>query len=205
MAVKSASHAITSVCQKQVGRCYIRLILLSLTIVIAGSVEAASLCKAIAVIDVATTLNGTAYTVSAGSYLEPVTTYKVDKGTNDSWFCSHSLCYLTHLYRKGKKSEALRLINCRIGNVLSDGINDVTYYLDPIREKNSEDDLRRFDVINRLLDIGLCEVCADNAVNFYLKKPSSDCAKLVRQALEGNPTAIVKLTDSSQNFCQWEY
>lgn len=205
MALKSVCHAIKSVRRSQVRKLHIRLSLFLLVCVIAGSVEAGSLCKAIAVTDVATVLNGAAYAVKKGSYLEPVTTYKVGKDTNDSWFCSHSLCYLTHLYRKGKKSEALRLINCRIGSVLSDGINDVTYYLDPIREKNSEDDLRRFDIINRLLNIGLCEACADNAVNFYLNKPSSDCAKLVRQVLEGNPTAIATLTDSPPDFCQWEY
>lgn len=207
MALKSVWRAITSVQRKLVRKFHMRLALISLAlaIAIADSVEAGSLCKAIAVTDVATALNGVAYTVTKGGCVEPVTTYKVDKVSNDSWFCSHSLCYLTRLYRKGKMTEALRLINCRIGSVLSDGINDVTYYLEPIREANAENDLRRFDIINRLVDIGLCEACADNAVNFYLKRPSSDCAKLVIQALEGNPNAIAQLTDSYPDFCQWKY
>lgn len=205
MNLDSACHAITSVRRKLVRKFHISLAFISLTLAIAGSVEADSLCKAIAVTDVATALNGVAYTVRKGNYLEPITTYKLDKDTNDSWLCSHSICYLTHLYKKGKKTEALRLTNCRIGSVLSDGINDVTYYLEPIREKNPEGDLRRFDVINRLLEIGLCEACADNAVNFYLKKPSSECAKLVRQTLEGNPIATKKLKNYPPDFCQWEY
>jgi hypothetical protein len=41
----------------------------------------------------------------------------------------------------------------------------------------------------------MCNACADNAAAFYVKMPASRCAALVRQALEGNPTAVNKLKD----------
>jgi hypothetical protein len=45
------------------------------------------------------------------------------------------------------------------------------------------------------------DACADNAATFYVKMPSSRCATLVRQALEGDPTAIEKLKDTP-DYCK---
>jgi hypothetical protein len=56
--------------------------------------------------------------------------------------------------------------------------------------------LRIEDIGNKLLDLGMCSACAGNAACFYVEKPASRTARLVRQALEGNPLAIKKLTES---------
>jgi hypothetical protein len=52
----------------------------------------------------------------------------------------------------------------------------------------------------KLLDLGMCNACADNAAAFYVKMPASRCANLVRQALEGDPTAVEKLK-STPDYC----
>jgi hypothetical protein len=47
----------------------------------------------------------------------------------------------------------------------------------------------------------MCNACADNAAAFYVKMPASRCAALVRQALEGDPTAVRKLKEMP-DYCQ---
>jgi hypothetical protein len=56
-------------------------------------------------------------------------------------------------------------------------------------------------VESKLLELGMCNVCADNAAAFYVKMPASRCAKLVLRALEGDPTAIVELKDAP-DYCK---
>jgi hypothetical protein len=172
-----------------------------------GDCEADSLCKAIALKDVATALNGSAHTVRKGSYFENITAYKIDKKNETKLLCSHSLCYSTYAYEKAKKVEVLRLVNCKIGDVRSDDPDQTEYALEVTRSETSTTDLRRTDLINRFLDIGLCNACADNVAAFYLKKPTSRCAQLARNALEGDPSAIKKLTSYTEypSYCQWSY
>jgi hypothetical protein len=57
---------------------------------------------------------------------------------------------------------------------------------------------------NKFLDIGLCSACADNVAQYYTKKPNSQCGKLAKQALEGNPNAIDELRPFP-SFCEWKY
>lgn len=49
----------------------------------------------------------------------------------------------------------------------------------------------------------MCNAYAGNATEFYLKKPKSKCGKLVKQALEGNPTAI-QLLQENLDYCTWK-
>jgi hypothetical protein len=55
------------------------------------------------------------------------------------------------------------------------------------------------------IQMGLCNACADNAAQYYLKKPGSDCARLAKRALEGDSRAIDELATAFPDFCQWEY
>ncbi|MEW9570164.1 hypothetical protein ABQJ54_00185 [Rhodanobacter sp. Si-c] len=52
--------------------------------------------------------------------------------------------------------------------------------------------------------MGLCEACADNVAQYYTKKPDSECGRLAKQALEGNPKAINTL-QSFPDYCIWKY
>lgn len=56
----------------------------------------------------------------------------------------------------------------------------------------------------KFLNMGLCNSCADNAAQYYTKKPDSPCGKLAKQALEGNPDAIKKLV-AFPDYCVWKY
>lgn len=53
-------------------------------------------------------------------------------------------------------------------------------------------------------DMGLCSACADNVAQHYTKKPNSECGRIAKQALEGNPNAIEKL-QTFPVYCEWKY
>jgi hypothetical protein len=55
------------------------------------------------------------------------------------------------------------------------------------------------------IQMGLCNACADNVAQHYLKKPGSDCARLAKRALAGDSRAIDELATAFPDFCQWEY
>ncbi len=52
-----------------------------------------------------------------------------------------------------------------------------------------------------LINMGLCTACASNAAEQYVKKPNTNCAKLVKKALAGEKSAFNQL-DSDRNICQ---
>jgi hypothetical protein len=56
----------------------------------------------------------------------------------------------------------------------------------------------------KFADMGLCSACADNVAQHYTKKPRSECGKLAKQALEGNPKSIEEL-QSFPDYCIWKY
>jgi hypothetical protein len=56
-----------------------------------------------------------------------------------------------------------------------------------------------------LIQMGLCNACADDTAQHYLKKPGSQCARLAKRALEGDSRAIDELATASPDFCQWKY
>jgi hypothetical protein len=56
----------------------------------------------------------------------------------------------------------------------------------------------------RFTEMGACSACADNIAQHYTRNPGSACGKLAKQALEGNPEAIKKLT-AFPDYCKWKY
>jgi hypothetical protein len=53
----------------------------------------------------------------------------------------------------------------------------VSYGLDVIRSKVSPTALRQNDVEFKLLDLGMCNACADNAAAVYVKMAASRCGR----------------------------
>jgi hypothetical protein len=146
-----------------------------------------SICKAVAVR--ATAKTETLAELKRGDIIDAITQYNVNKKTSVASLCSHGGgCYL---------ADALQLTNCRINKTKPQYVDEseISYGLDLIRSKMPAEILRQNDVELKLLDLGMCNACADNAAAFYVKMPNSRCATLVRQGLEGNPTAIKTLRD----------
>jgi len=161
----------------------------------------AQLCKAIALRDVAA-VGAPNSALPRGSYDEAVGQYRVNKQTGMTTFCSQAGCYPTHVRVNGQKVEALRLINCKIGSRNYEDKDEVYYDIDVDRSKNSAADLHLDDLDNKFLEMGLCSACAGNVAMYYVKKPASPCARLAKQALEGNPVATDKLRDFP-DYCIW--
>src|SRR5579871_4720289 len=89
-----------------------------LAIVIFGvsmaAAQAADICKAVALRDVAAVDNPEAI-LKAGAFQLAVTEYRVDKKTGIASFCAHGgSCYPVSVTVDGKKVEALRLVNCTV-------------------------------------------------------------------------------------------
>jgi hypothetical protein len=93
-------------------------------------------------------------------------------------------------------ASALRLTNCRIGHNRDRFEDEDSYGLDVVRSAVSPHQLKIDDVDNRMLELGLCSACAGNAAYFYVNRPASRCAQIVRNALENDPGAISALRDS---------
>lgn len=168
------------------------------------SALSADLCKALALRDVAA-IERPDSILERGDYDTGITQYRVNKQTGVTSFCSHGgYCYPTHVTIKGKKIEALQLTNCKIGKAYdADDEEETLYSVDVVRSKNTPEALRVDDLDNKLIEMGLCNACAGNIAEFYVKQPSSRCAKLAKQALEGNPMAKKELL-SFPDYCQWQ-
>jgi hypothetical protein len=169
-----------------------------------GPATAADLCGALAMRDVAAMENASSV-IPRGSYQEGITQYRVNNDTKTATFCSHGgYCYPVHVWVNGKKEEALRLVNCKIGEAASKYGNEVIYSVEVVRSLNSSALLRRDDLVNKLLGMGLCGACADNVAQWYTQRPDSPCAKLTLRTLEGDPAALSTLK-SFPNFCTWNH
>ena len=156
--------------------------------------HAADICKAMVIRDIRAIENPESI-AKRGETIGAITQYRVSRKSGQAVFCSHGgYCY---------PANGQRLLNCKIGK--ESGYNDpkddeIFYSVDVVRSKNSAAALRYDDLDNRLLDMGLCSACASTAANAYLYKPQSHCAKAVRLALEGNPTATKALIEG--NACE---
>jgi hypothetical protein len=140
-----------------------------------------------------------------GEHLTAVTQYRENKNTKMTSFCSHGgYCYPRHIYINGEKFEALQLTNCKIGEVVDSDDEDIYYSVDVERKKNTPEKLKKDDLENKFIEMELCNACADNVAEFYIKKPLSECAKLAKEALEGNPDATTKLQEFP-DYCTWKY
>jgi len=170
--------------------------------------RAADICTAIALRDVPAVQEPSAV-LKKGQIDDAITQYRVNKRTGRTFFCSHGgYCYPTHIEVGGDLLEALKLTNCRVADkpeppVYREG-PDITYSVEPIRSKIPRALLKYDDLDNKLLEMGLCSACADNVAQYYLKQPSSQCAKLAKSALEGDPEALRTLQDAP-SYCVWHY
>lgn len=162
------------------------------------------ICRAVALRDVAS-IEAPDSVIPLGGYDDAITQYNVNKQTRTTTFCSHGgYCYPTHVYINGQKQEALRLVNCKVGTKAFEDAEQVSYSVDVDRSRNSASTLRESDVSQRFLDMGLCSACASNVTAFYVRKPTSACGRLARQALEGNPAAADKLKDDP-SYCHYAW
>ena len=150
--------------------------------------RAADICKAVALRDVAA-IEAPDSILRKGETDTAITQYRVNKKTKAASFCSHGgYCY---------PASGLKLLNCKIGGKDDyDDPEEVFYGVDVVRSKVPAALLRYDDLDNRLLSLGLCNACASNAADAYLKHPASACGRTVRAALEGNPGATKALNES---------
>lgn len=171
----------------------IRAFLLAAAILTACPAHAEDSCKALVLRDVAAVENPTSF-LKRGSYYDVITQYRVNRKTGLAIFCSHGgYCY---------PAKAMRLTNCKVGKAepTDNSDADIYYDVDIIRSKWSPADLRLEDLTNKLIEMGLCNACAQNVAHLYFAKPSSKCALLTKKAVEGDQVALSKLADFP-NYC----
>ena len=156
-------------------------------------VLAADSCKAIALRDVPA-LEDPSSILRRGEYDTGITQYRVSKQTGLASLCSHGgYCYPTHVFVDGIKVKVLRLTNCKVGKKDYENSEEYFYDVDVIRSAVNAVDLRRDDVDNKLVGMGLCSACAANAAQHYVHRPRSKCGRLVKAALEGSSAALKRL------------
>jgi hypothetical protein len=176
---------------------------IAITAIYSYKISSADLCKAIALRDVAA-VEAPDSVLPRGVYDEAITQYRVNKRTGATTFCSHGgYCYPTHIRLNGQKVEVLRLINCAIGARNYEDSDEIYYSLEVLRSRNSPAALRYNDLDDKFLELGLCSACADNVTRFYIEKPSSPCARLAKQALEGNAESADRLR-GFPDYCNWK-
>jgi hypothetical protein len=168
--------------------------------------QAADICTAVALRDVPA-IEDSSSMLKKGQFDTAITQYRVNKRTGETSFCSHGgYCYPIRIQVGGGLLEALKLTNCQVADNRPpfDEGEYLDYEVEPIRTKVPPALLRYDDLDNKLLAMGLCSACADNVTQYYLKQPNSQCAKLTRSALEGNPEATQALQEFPP-YCKWHY
>lgn len=139
-----------------------------------------------------------------GDTIKGITQYWFDVETQESVFCQKGgYCYPRYKNVDGNNIELLKLKQCVIGKA---EINEhsILYSLIPDRSSIPSTVLKKHDVSNRLADIGIGLAIADNAAEYYIKKPESKCGLLTKQVLEGNKEAFNELS-SGQKYCNWDW
>jgi hypothetical protein len=102
-------------------------LLVSLLGLVATSALAADICEAIALRDVPA-LESPTDILREGQYDTAITQYRIDRNTGNASFCSHGgYCYPASLNIAGRRIEALRLTNCKIGGPTSFQDSDYKY------------------------------------------------------------------------------
>jgi hypothetical protein len=184
--------------------------LLLLLGVASGRAIAADSCDAVALMNVPDWGDGDpadarGNVLNKGEVDDVITEYLVNKKTGNAVFCSHGgYCYPRYLTVDGQRVEALRLDNCKIGAVETGftgvGDDNITYDVEIDRSKASASTLKYDDLDNALLALGMCNSCADNAADIYLKHPQSRCGATVAEALAGDKRAIAEL-QAGPDYC----
>lgn len=184
-----------------------KILILLLSLAPLNAVLSADLCEAEVLRTVAAVENPDSI-LQRGDVLSAITQYDENKQTGMGTFCSHGgFCYPRYVTVDGEQLEALHLTNCTIGVTNADysDPNEVFYPVEVDRTKVSASDLREDDVENKLLAMGLCNACANNVAELYIKAPSSHCSELVKQALAGNAEAIETLVGFPDYCAAWQY
>jgi hypothetical protein len=177
------------------------ILAVALLVTRSSAVHAVDICNAIALYDVPS-LDSPNSIIKAGDYDTDITVYQVNKKTGEGSFCSHGgYCYPTHIIKDGARVEALKLTNCKLGNLYASAdAEELSYDVEVIRSRVTPTELKIADLANRLLELGVCDACATNIAVLYVKKPASRCSRLTKSALEGNPNALYKLRQSPR-YC----
>ena len=173
-----------------------------------GEAHADDICEAIALRDVPAIGVPSSF-IRKGGKDDAITQFRVNIRTGRTSYCSHGgYCYPTHVQVGDDMLLALKMTNCKPSATAyeRDGLepDEVVYGLDVVRSRIPRDQMRREDVKNRMLSMGLCSACADNVAQFYTAAPKSQCAQLARSALEGNPESARALQESPP-YCTWQY
>lgn len=133
--------------------------------------------------------------IKKGETYDEISTYQQDPKTGIGSFCQHGGgCVDRYVVRNGAKVEALHLQNCSIRKVAHPAPGGYEFELVVDRSKVAGSTLRYNDIDTRLLQLGMCNACADNTADEYIHHPQSACSKLVRSALEGDPDAAAELS-----------
>ncbi|MFZ1964144.1 MAG: hypothetical protein WAU78_11890 [Roseiarcus sp.] len=166
------------------------------------SAGAADVCEAVALRNVPA-LEDPSAVIRRGDHDTGIAQYRVSKKTGEDELCSHGgYCYPVHATESGQRIEVLRLTNCSIGaRDPYDDPDDIFYRLDVIRSAVPPQTLKINDVDDSLLKLGLCSACANNAAFLYVTTPESRCARVVKEALEGNPDAVKALNSGDNDLC----
>ena len=170
------------------------------------SAQADDICAARALRDVPA-MEDPSSILHRGQTDEAITAFRVNGKTGETSYCSHGgYCYPTHVHVGDDLLLALKMTNCKpsaAAGATDSGEPDlITYGVDVIRSRIPSGQMRREDVKNRLLTMGLCSACADNVAQYYTAASKSRCAELARAALEGNPDAVAGL-QGDPAYCTW--
>jgi hypothetical protein len=156
--------------------------------------SAQTICTATVLHDVRAQEDSTAI-LRAGQKFDSITQFwKYANGR--TYFCQKGgYCYDGDTVENGKVVPSMKLDNCTIDSSSADRDEDgnTLYYLDVSRAKADPITLRKYDIESRLVELGLCSACADNAATVYIEEPSSVCASTTRAALEGSIEARDRL------------
>lgn len=173
-----------------------------------GGARADDICEATALRDVPAIGVANSF-IRKGGKDEAITQFRVNLRTGRTSYCSHGgYCYPTHVQIGDDLLLALKMTNCKSSTKAygpdASEPDEIVYEVEVIRSRVPRDQMRREDVKNRLLNMGLCSACADNVAQFYTVQPRSQCGELARSALEGNPESVHVLQEGP-SFCTWHY
>jgi hypothetical protein len=159
-----------------------------------GTAKADDVCVIKALRDVASIDDPTTM-MQTGGQEDSITVYQVDRKTGVASFCQHGgYCWPETVTISGRKVTAIKLTNCSVDRQHPEPSEDeISYELLPDRPKIGQKVMRESDVADQLMRMGLCHACAQNDAAFYVHKPGSECGKLAKSSLEGNPDALAVL------------
>jgi hypothetical protein len=162
----------------------------------------ADICKAKVLRNVSP-IDNPHYVLRQGAYDTAITQYRINKQTGRTSFCSEGGgCFPTHVNIGGHLVEALRMANCKIGALTWENAQERVYAVVVDRAANPPEVLRYNDADDSFIGMGLCRACAANLATIYVGKPNSSCAKLARQALQGDAEARRTLL-SDPAYCHY--